>query len=430
MGLDRTRGGALNLPRLEPSKTQTLRGAPVTGRQRGVPRFPAVFFFIVLFVLTSRGLLELLAGKTAAYGAQAGVVVLFTSTLLFRGRPCSTKRLAICLLLLWLLVIAALLSVLATANGSGAQGAAIYAAVMVFFGVLLMIFSGLDFAFTPGRGAGTAVALVALGMILVALMQQFGSLTLFPGTDLGTFRTEARPSAMTGSFLHYPIALSLLSFLLFGMYAISGRRVLLLSGLAGFLAVVVSYSRSGMVIVVVGLAVALLAAQRVQVYVRLLVGLPLVAVAALLAAPTGSYVDRFVSIFQSAGAGNTSRITKWETLLDLWMQSPLLIGSHAGEYTNITSNLGSADTAPPESGVLEVLVSLGLLGLVAYYGLMVLAVNATPSDAVWFRAGMIAAIVQSFVYQSIEVLPFMGIYAMTPLLAKAMHPKTMLEAEH
>jgi hypothetical protein len=58
-----------------------------------------------------------------------------------------------------------------------------------------------------------------------------------------------------------------------------------------------------------------------------------------------------------------------------------------------------------------------LLGLISYYALMIGTVQAAPTSPPWFRAAAIGAIAQSAVYQSIEVFPFMVIFAMIPLIA-------------
>lgn len=419
----------ISQPRVQHLRTRAHVDPVVLGAARTLPKFPVGLFFVALFVITSRGLLEITVGKTAAYALQAATAVVLVLTLVVKGRPRASSRALPAGMLWWLLLISALLSVFASADNVGASAAITYSLVMVFFGTLLFLGSGVEYLWAPTRGIGTSIAAVVFMMVLVAVLQQFFGLTTFPGTDLGTLRTEARPSALTGSFLHYPIVLSLLSFVAIGIYAESRRRLLLLAGVVGISGVLVSYSRSGMVIVLIGLAVGLMLFKNTRVYVRALALVPVALVIILVAAPAGTYFDRFLSIFQSDGAGNTGRIDKWKLILDLWAQSPLFIGVHAGQFTNITSNLGSADAISPESGLLQVLVSFGLLGVVGYYGLMLLTVRATAARPVWYRAGLIAAVLQSFVYQSVEVLPYMLAFALTPMIrtrdahiARLMHP--------
>ncbi|WP_152667364.1 O-antigen ligase family protein [Cellulomonas sp. FA1] len=407
-------------------RTGTPASASVSARPRDVsgPRgaarpFPSALFFMTLLAITSRGLFELVLGKTVGYAIQAGAVALFAAVLVVRHRARPTPHFATMLGLWWLLVVASLLSVWASAQPGRVAGAAIYAVVMVFLAGLMVLLGGLTYEFGPGRGPGPALVTCAAIMVVVALMQQFGGLTVFPGTDFGTLRTQARPPAMTGSFLHYPIALGLMSFVLLGIHAVQRRRLYLVAAVVSMVAVLVSYSRSGMVLVLAGLAIGVLLSRSFSLVARALVAGGALAVAFLVAAPTDTYLQRFLSIFSPDGAGNAGRIDAWQTLLDLWSRSPLLIGSHAGEYTNITSNLAPGGAvASPESGVLQVLVSLGLLGALAYYGLMAVTTWATPGEVPWFRAGLLAAIVQSLIYQSVEVLPFMALFALTPLLAR------------
>lgn len=389
----------------------------------GLPRFPAGVFALALIAVTSRGLFEILVGKSLAYAVQAGAVVLLAVVLIARNRPRSTRRLRQMLALFWLMLLVTLLSVWATFDGTGLDAITVYAAVMLFFAAILVVFGGIEFSFAPSRAAGPTIVIVTAVMVATALLQQFGNLALFPGTDFGTLRTAARPSAMTGSFLHYPIALALLSCLLFGMFSATRRVLYLAAGLGAALAVLVSYSRSGMLLLLVAFACWVLLSRSLGRVVRAVVVVAALGVALLIAVPVDTYVERFLSIFNVEGAGNASRIEAWKTLFQLWFESPLLVGSHAGEYTNITSNLtASGAVASPESGLLQILVSLGALGVVAYYGLMLATAMAAPAQPPWFRAVLFAAMVQSLVYQSIEVVPYMAIFAMTPMIAAATRP--------
>ncbi|GAB3600206.1 hypothetical protein GCM10027408_25430 [Microbacterium tumbae] len=320
----------------------------------------------------------------------------------------------------WLLFVVALISLFLSSEISGVDYALSYAAVMLFFAGLLVFFAGYDFSFSRSGAIGPSFVAIAFVMMAVALLQQFVGLSVFSGTDLGTFRTEVRPSAMTGSFLHYPIALAIVSFVVLGIYEAKRHWIYLTTGIAGMACVVVSYSRSGMVIVIAGLAFALVLSRNLRFWVRAIVLLPILGVILLLIFPLGSYIERFFTIFRADGAGNAGRLEAWGTILRIWAESPLWVGSHAGQFTNITSNLSeTAAIASPESGILQLLVSFGVLGVISYYGIMLTTVLATPKTSPWFRAGLLACIVQSFVYQSVEVLPFMVLFALVPLVAKA-----------
>ena len=399
----------------QPTFTSAVANSAITRRARP---FPAVLFFFALVGVMSRGAFEIVVGKTAAYGVQTGLLTLFLIAVLLLGRPTSTKRLGWSMLALFILVLVALLSAFVTLEISGSSSAVIYIAVMLFFAVLLVVFGSTEFHFTHTERMGPPIVIVVVASIAVALLQQFAGLTIFPGSDFGTFGTTARPSGLTGSFLHYPIAIAILGFVLLGIASVRRRWIYGFVGVAAFVAVLISYSRSGMVLVLVGVAVGVLLAHGVNARFRLLTAAVLGAIGFVIAVPTTDFIDRFLSIIDSDGAGNETRIRAWERVLALWSDSAILFGSHTGEFTNVTQNLSELDSAGvAESSVLQLMINFGLLGTVAFYALLFIAVAATPRVPQWFRAGMIAALVQGLFYQSVEVLPYMAALSLTPFIA-------------
>lgn len=382
--------------------------------------FPTTLFFLALAGATCRGVFEVIAGKTAGYAIQAILIALFVAALLINGRPTRSRQFVRAAILWWLFLVVALLSTFASLNVTGVDYAAVYVVVMVFFVSLMLVLGQVDYSFRKTEGIGPAVLIVAAGLMVVALLQQFGGLTLFPGSDRGSFGAAAlRPSSLTGSYLHYPITLALLSFVLLGIWANRKRSIYLVFGIAGMACVVVSYSRSGIVLVGVGLLVAVLLSAHTGARIRLIAVLGIVGVVTVTALPVGGYIDRALSIFNTEGSGNATRISAWDSILGLWSQSPLVIGTHTGQYSNVTNNF-TVDGAVgvTESGLLQILISFGLLGLIGYYGMLILTATATPTPPPWFRAALLAGMVQSLFYQSTEVLPFMATFALIPLIAK------------
>jgi len=390
---------------------------PVLSEQRRPARFPCLLFTIALFSAIGRGLLENLIGKSAAYAVQVTCVGLFLLVVIFSGQPRPSVILRRQLLLAWVFLLAVLLSAFATLNLSGVDYWGPYIAVMLFFACVMVVTTGWRYRFRAVGRIGPIVLVAVIVLSAVAILQQFAGYTLLPGSDTATFGGTVRPASTTGSFLHYPITLALLSFLLIGFHASTRRKFYLFGGLAGLLCVVASYSRSGIVIVVSGLALAVLFSRDVGARIRMGVGGALAIVVGLATLPIGDYVSRALSIVDLEDAGNNLRVEVWNDVVSRWLNSPLVVGVHAGEYTNVTANL-SASTAQgvAESGLLQILISFGLFGVVGFYGLMFTTAVALPLRTPWYRAGLMAAILQSFFYQSIEVLPFMFVFAITPLL--------------
>lgn len=392
------------------------------GSTIAIARFPTFFFALALIGATSRGLFELLFGKTTAYGVQVGLIALFVVVLLIAGRPRPGRHFVFGLVTFLIFAIVALVSAFVSSQIEAIDYATPFLLVMIFFTALLFLFSSIDVQFRNAERIGPVIVGVVLLQIAVAVLQQFGRWRLLPGTDAGTFRTSGgalRPSGLTGAFLHYPIMLALLAFILLALYVARRHWIYLVTAILAIAAVVASYSRSGIVLVIVGLVLGIAAlavlGRRLRTVLVIIGGIGVV----LLLLPTDVYVDRFFSIFNVDSGGNATRIDVWGGVIDTWLSSPILIGSHTGEYTNVTSRIGEGGgSGVAESGVLELLVNFGLLGLLAFYGLMVLAILATPRSASWMRAGLVAGIVQSFFYQSIEIVPFMAIYAMAPLIGR------------
>jgi hypothetical protein len=181
--------------------------------------------------------------------------------------------------------------------------------------------------------------------------------------------------------------------------------------------VVVSLSRSGIVIVLVSLALGAILMPTLSKRVRALTALVAATLIVYWAAPTTQLTDRILSIADPLGAGNAVRIEQWSDVFTLWTQSPLIVGAHTGLFTNVTSNLSSQSVGVAESGLLQMLISFGILGVVGFYGVMIGTMRALPRVPSWFIAGAVGGIAQSVVYQSIEVFPFMVVYALAPFVA-------------
>lgn len=397
----------------QPAPAATKRRPPATSR-RSAPL--SALFLATLLITVARGAIELIVGKSIAYGVQVAVIALFLGVLLAAGAR-STKRLTSNLIAAYLFVLAALVSMVISSVVSGIDYAWLYVVVMCFYLVILVAFNSFVFAAVARIAVGGVIKAVALIMIAVAVSQQYLGFRAFPGSDSGTFGTTLRPASLTGSFLHYPIALSLLAFALLGIYAQTRRSSYLIVGLLSFGGVAFSLSRSGLVLCVVGLAVGFVLMRDLNGKLKLIAVAVLGVLLLALAGPSDLLLTRMLSIFQVDGAGNAVRLGQWNHLLEEWVASPLVVGSQTGVYTNVTGNFSSVESSVAESSVLQQLINFGLIGLVAFYAVMIGSVRACPPEIPWFRAGLIGALSQSFVYQSVEVLPFMVLFALMPLFA-------------
>ncbi len=144
--------------------------------------------------------------------------------------------------------------------------------------------------------------------------------------------------------------------------------------------------------------------------------LGLVAVAWL--APTSRYLERAMSALSLQGTGNTVRVERWQNGLRLWFDSPWLVGTHTGFATNIIKNLGTIDTHVVESGLIRQAVSFGLVGAALFYALLLMPRRMISPEYGWLRAGYLGAVLETFVYQWIEVFPFVITLCVISLLAQ------------
>jgi len=380
-------------------------------------RFPVVIFAIALLATVARGVIQLFADQTAGYAVQTAAVVLFGIVLVAGGARRANRWARPAAVLVIGFIVVALVSLIASLWAHNIDYGVVYAGVMVFFAIALAFFASGDFDRVGARWIGPVVVAVTLGQVAVAVVQQvFRDRTLPGGAHVGEL---VRPPAMTGSYLHYPIELALLTFLLLGMFASSRRWFYLVTAVIGMGAVLLSQGRSGIVLVAIGLAFGLAFARGVGRRIRIVVVALLAGISVLLLFPQNSVIDRILSIGVVEGNVNELRVNIWGSVLELWSKTPLLFGVHTGEYTNVTSRLTDAENAGvTESGPLDLLINFGLLGLVGFYGLMLIAALSAPRRS-WYQAGLLAGIVQSTFYQSVEVFPFMLIFAMMPMLGRS-----------
>jgi hypothetical protein len=378
-------------------------------------------FLFALMATVSRGFLEFLLSKNFGYAVQLSVVLAFIVALLIFGQPRARPGTKWLVGAAYVFLVTALISTWISAMVEGISYAGTYVLVTFFFAATLVLFSCVRFQAAKRINFGATLSTVGLLLFVVASAQQFAGFALLPGSDRGTFGSLTRPASLTGSYLHYPLAEALIGIVLLGIAAQRSQIRFTLAGLVMLGGVAMSLSRSGIVIVFVAIAAGVLLSKTLAARLRNTLVVGILALAALVLLPSDLFVARILSIFDDEGAGNEIRLSIWGRVLSLWGDSPLIFGSHTGQFTNVTANIATTASATfigvAESGVLQMLISFGLLGLISYYALMIGTVQAAPTSPPWFRAAAIGAIAQSAVYQSIEVFPFMVIFAMIPLIA-------------
>lgn len=394
--------------------------------------------FCILFVSAfARGVVEALSDKTAAYAVQVvGVFVSLVAIVLLSRFRVSTRKLSIVengddslFQLGLLMILASALSAVFTA-GSGKEPVIAYFVVLAYPVGIRYLMRQISI---PSISEATLVwpllgALWAAG--LVALAQQMGVEAELPGvSDYLDF--SVRPPSVTGSYLHYPLVISLGSLIAVFWFACGPSVVRALVSLPLLVFWAASLGRSGYFIVVATCVIEVLRVLSVYLAegrahpreLRLSIW-PVASIAAVCVALIlvdqmlfeGLFLERLISAADPESAGNDTRVSLWLESLDTYFDGPLLIGNLFGLVTNLSRNIVGVDTPVVESSFLQQLLNVGLIGTIAYYGIFWRTFREIADrHPRWFGSAFIAAMLQTLVYQSIEVIPFITLVMLFPL---------------
>jgi hypothetical protein len=245
-----------------------------------------------------------------------------------------------------------------------------------------------------------------------------------------------RPASLTGSFLHYPLLIGLIALIALEQYRASGVRFYLISACFFFLVPFTSLSRSaGLVVIVAGLYVllrhrltrAIRYPQRVLFWILVAVlmipiGLGRIGDAKRLQdakSPVERIAYRYLYAASFKAEGNSGRLHAWKQGLNAWWDSNLLLGSQSGSVTNLTKGLFPQAAAPiAESSIVQQLVNFGLMGTFLFYAFCFTVRSSILSHHFYLRGAFWGVMVQTAVYQSIEVLSFVFILLMLPSISQ------------
>ena len=361
--------------------------------------------FLSILSVSSRGLFELFFDKGIAYLFSVGLFFLFyLAFILSQGARVVLGRwtLVICAFFMFSAACSALFSLV---NGRDS----VYTAYLIYPLSVVLVYVSFDairvdrlnLAKVYGAVAGAAAVLVS-----VAIAQQFGFISLPGATPLFyTFSTLLeRPSSLTGSYLHYPLVIVLLGFVL---YALKGRLTILSAICVA--APFYGFSRSGIVLVVVALAAEALiymwrgrASKRFYLYAPLAFSLGVVAV---YYSDFYKLISQVFGSFGTSGIGNSGRFEAWILGAQIYSDGNLLLGEQFGEVTNLSRNMFDADSIVVESGLLQNLINFGLIGAISFYALFVRYFFVPGYRLV--KIFIAAFLFQNLFYQSHEVVPFL-----------------------
>lgn len=263
---------------------------------------------------------------------------------------------------------------------------------------------------------GIALSLVTALLITVAVGQQFlGVDFATEGADSLSIEGSFRPSSLTGSYLHYPLVVSVWGIALLQVASVAGSASVRIIAIVALVSPFVAFSRSGMLIVIA--SVVFYATSRKSFTKRRSL-FPLIASTVGVLLIRDDVRERLLGVTDLSSAGNSERLRLWKSALEDWIDGPILVGDAMGYYTNVTATVyPEASTSVAESSLLQQLASTGLLGALLSGILLVSVWRSIPRSTAWLRAGFAGCLVQMLFYQSVEVLPFIVSLALYPSIA-------------
>lgn len=373
---------------------------------------------LFLVAALGRGLFEGVLPKLQAYTAQFVLVSLAVLVLILFGGATPRRNGRSVTWLAYGAVLTILISSLTSAIASGRAGL-VYASVSSYYVALLWLFATFRFTHVRFWMSIRKLRIALILLALVALGQQFLGLFAWLSVSSDTFSVAGyiRPASTTGSYLHYPLALAVLIFPLLQQVK-ERRRENLGPLILGLASLTVSLSRSGLLLLVVGVATWGIL-QKAWRSLAVAVGLCAVLVVSPISWSSNAYVARVLSSTDLTSSGNAQRLALWQQGFDLWAESWLLLGQFTGRVTNAAANIGAEPGLVVESGLLQQMINFGLIGAIFFYAIFTCGWWVVDRRHLWLRAGIAGACVQSFVYQSIEVLPFVALVALYPAISDA-----------
>ncbi|MBC8746702.1 tetrahydromethanopterin S-methyltransferase subunit F [Paraburkholderia sp. WC7.3g] len=385
-----------------------------------------IAYLLAVVLCATRGVLEYLIGKDAAYliqvGGIVGLLVWYISPTAIAAYFRDEGRLSFGFVVGMLFSVA--LSIVATLEVTDQLGRS-YLLVFVFtLFVYFYAISNYQKRFVRPRIAYAGLVLIALIEAGVALAQQQNVFPIdLPGATYGF--DNLRAPALTGSYLHYPLFAAIAASLCGVDYLV---RKNVLSGLACAVlsfAIFSALSRSGMLIILgtFGLAFVQGPIQFITRNAKLIVATVFATMAILIfgvavSSQNDSVVnagtERIMGATNLESDGNDGRTEAWDKARALALPANVIAGTYFGLVTNSAPDPVKQEFGVVESSVLQQILNIGLMGAIFYYGVLVSVTKLASSESrislcVW------AALFQTFFYQSIEVIPFVFILMTLPV---------------
>lgn len=364
--------------------------------------------FISLLLLCSRGLLELIFEKNLAYFIQ--FVLMISMMFILRQKSNIRNQSSINLVLILLYSIISLVSAFITTLMTNFYESFIYAFINIFLIFYIYENSLSNFDYIKKYKILSSLKYISIILLSVSVLQQYEILSL-PGDN---YFNVVRPSSLTGSYLHYPIIIAILAIIFMQGYLNLKKIHFLYLSIALTIGVILSYSRSGMLIILISYLYFLFILNKKYFIVAILLFSVI-----LFGEYDGLYSERISSMFSPNSPGNVERISIWAEAFKLFSDGYFFIGNQTGFFTNITKNLVHSDSTVLESTALQQIINFGIFGFVIFYYFLFFVYRKIENKCILLKGLALSCIAQSFIYQSGEVIPFIYFYSLLPGLSKS-----------
>lgn len=367
----------------------------------------ALIVFIILF---SRGLLQLFFSTSSASAIQATFLGLVFILLGYNKKI--SKRILIVACILFVISFASLVHTFFYEENVCFN----YLNVIIFTILTILICNSITFKDGKKVYIYYGLALSALYLIFIAALQQSN----FWGNELPGGTTGfyiKRPQSVTGSYLHYPIIISIISLVSLSIYCRYGKIFDMILYLVFASSVFLSLSRNGMFILTLGSFFLLLKKYKQK---KIIAATMLFIIAIFAIKSTNqenifnSISSRFIGALNTKSEGNDKRIELWEHGMHQITLTNILIGTKFGLVTNTASEELKEKYGIIESSIIQQILNIGLLGTILYYYLLYLHGYKQREYNQKVMASVL--LLSTIFYQSIEIIPFISLYNFLPCM--------------
>ncbi len=359
----------------------------------------------IIFISSIRGIFELLFEKDIAHVLQALLIIILISLIKTSKNNYFQKPM---LVLGVIFLIICISSITLTYISRGIVG------YNIIFIILFTLYfkqktTQIDINQVDVNFLYFIISCIFYLLIFVSFLQQvdYFYAQYFPGRTDGY--EIVRPQSLTGSYLHYPIILSIMTILFLERFIRYFNYYSFLS-LIGFIACLYSQSRYAILSIITYITLKLIKIILIDKKIPLVLIIGIGLIICLFLTDT-IILNRVLSIFNLQGPGNEQRIISWTYSVYMLDWTSVFYSNDFGIYSNSFRSIYNREIIVPESSLLYLILNFGLIGSMIYFYLISFTIFQTRK-----YIALVSILTPSLFYQSIEVLPFIVLYCLLSII--------------